>query len=407
MNSPLTVVNEKKQGFNIIWAEFIIWDLSLSKTTELEILNGLRKLNHNVELIALRSRNKSIEKTGIRLTLIPLRNVRLVTPILFTFVQALLLPLRIAFSKIDVIISEPGVNILGFFPALLIGKIRKTKFVLDIRSPPVDASSHFLWSLEKISFDVSILIAKKFFDGLTIITSQMGSEICEKYNVSKGLLGIWPSGVSISVFNPDKYFFEKNNLKKTLGLECKFVVFYHGFLSEDRGLKESVEAMSLLRHDYPDIVLFILGSGPFEQELKAMIVNQNLADCVMIHEPVDYLNVPKFIAMSDVGIVPLPDLPKWRTQCPLKLLEFMAMSKSVILTDIPAHRDIAGHEKYAFYVSAAISSELAKAIIYAYKDRENLPVWGKKGREIVSKRYTWDNVAKSFEDYLFKIQNTD
>ena len=192
-------------SMNIIWSEFIVWDLSLSKTTELEILNGLSRLNHSVELIALRSKEMPKENAKFRFTLIPLRHVRLLTPILFTFLQSLLLSLRLAFSKIDFLISEPGVNILGFFPVLAIGKLKKTKFILDIRSPPVDVSSNFLWNLEKISFDLSVNIAKKFFDGTTIITDQMKNDFCHNYNIPKEKVGTWSSGVSSSVFNPDLY----------------------------------------------------------------------------------------------------------------------------------------------------------------------------------------------------------
>lgn len=396
-------VIEKKSKLNIIWAEFIVWDLSLSKTTELEILNGLNRLNHNVELIALRSKDPCIENTKIRYTLIPLRYVRLITPIIFTVVQALLLSLRIAFSKVDIVISAPGVNILGIFPALLLGKLKKTKFVLDIRSPPVDASSQILWSLEKISFDISVNIAKRFFAGITIITAQMGDEISQRYNISKDSIGVWPSGVSSSVFDPHKYSSQKYKLKKTLGLDGKFVVFYHGFLAEDRGLKETVQAMSQLSSAYPDIILFFLGSGPFEQDLKSMINNQKLNDHIKLHEPVSYSDVPKFIAMSDVGIVPLPDLPKWRTQCPLKLLEFLAMEKSVILTDIPAHREIVMDEKCGIYASVCEPQELAKTIVYAFNNRESLSDWGKKGRVLVSRRYAWDKVAEILENYLFSV----
>lgn len=396
---------QSDRKLNILWSEFIIWDESLSKTTELEILNGLQKLKHNVEILALRSRIKPVENTKIRLTFIPLRNIRLLTPIMFTFAQSLLLCLRIVSSKIDVIITEPGINVLGFFPVIVIGRAKKTKFVLDIRSPPVESSSHLLWSLEKLSCDISILIAKRFFDGITIITPQMRDEFCQRYNLNKATVGVWPSGVSPSIFSQNASSSEKDSLKRNLGLNGKFVVFYHGFFAEDRGLKESVEAMALLRHGYPDLVLFFLGSGPFEQELKTIIANQGLSESVKMHESVKYSDVPKFIAISDVGLVPLPNLQKWRSQCPLKLLEYLAMEKPVIVTNLRAHKEILQDSKSGIFVQSCNAQDIASCIKFAYENKESLPKWGKSGKQLVTEKYTWDQVAETFQNYLFSLKN--
>ena len=389
---------------NIIWAEFIIWDLSLSKTTELEILNGLARLGHNVELIALRSKQVSMRTALFRSTLVPLRNIRLLVPVMFTIVEAFLLSLRVAFSKIDFIITEPGLNVLGFFPAILLGKLRKTKFVLDIRSPPVESSSRFLWTLEKLSCDISVLLAMRFFRGITIITSQMRTEFSQRYNLDEDRIGVWSSGVSPIVFNPLEYPVEKRSiLKQELGISERFVVLYHGFFAEDRGLKESVQAMALLEQGCPNVVLFLLGSGPYEQELKKIIAEQNLSKCVKLHESVKYSDVPKFIAMCDVGLVPLPDLSKWKSQCPLKLLEYLAMEKPVILTDLPAHREIVQQNEIGMFVGEGTPESISRGIRFAYKNRANLAEWGKKGQEIVAEKYTWDKVAKTLEAYLIPL----
>jgi len=118
---------------------------------------------------------------------------------------------------------------------------------------------------------------------------------------------------------------------------------------------------------------------------------------------VDYAEVPKYIAMCDVGIVPLPDLPYWRFQCPLKLLEYLAMKKVVIVTDIPAHRAIIGKEKCGIYISSVKPIGIAKSITYAYNNKEKLGKWGEIGRTIIKQEYTWEKVARDLENYLLSI----
>jgi glycosyltransferase involved in cell wall biosynthesis len=388
-----------RSNLRIIWSETMHLDLALSKTTELEILEGLSNLNHEVEFIAMRSGAYEDRRNKVRLTLIPLRNFRVITSVAFAVVQTLLLLKRMVSSKIDVIITEPGTNFFGFIPLLIVRKLTKTIFVLDIRSTPVEAFG-LPGFLEKLSFNLSVLIAKKHFDGLTIITPLMRDEICDRYDVKSTLVGIWPSGVSLSTFSPNNT--SRDDLRKKLGLEGKFVIMYHGFIASDRGLRESVDAIDRLKNSYPDIVLFFLGSGSYANELKTQVSEMALDNSVVVHDAVDYSYVSKFIAMSDVGIVPLPDIPQWRHQCPLKILEYLAMGKPVILTSIPAHRSIIGDEKCGIFIRSSEPEEIAKSIVLAYENKDKLPAWGQKGISIANE-YSWEKVARDFNNYLEKI----
>lgn len=139
--------------------------------------------------------------------------------------------------------------------------------------------------------------------------------------------------------------------------------------------------------------------------LKNAIRELGAQDAVVMHGTVDYEDVPKYIAMSDVGLVPLPDIPDWRNQCPLKLLEYLAMKRTVILTDIPANRNIVGQEKCGIYVPSCDPAEIAKAMEFAYKNREKLEEWGESGRKIIEQEYNWDKKAKDMEDYLKKVRS--
>jgi glycosyltransferase involved in cell wall biosynthesis len=138
-------------------------------------------------------------------------------------------------------------------------------------------------------------------------------------------------------------------------------------------------------------------------KLKRLIRDEGLQDSVVIHDAVDQSEVPMFIDMCNVGISPLPDHPYWRYQSPLKLLEYLAMEKVVIVTDIPAHRRVIGKAKCGIYASSAEPMEIARAIEHAYLNEGNLEEWGKIGRKIVREDYTWEKVARDLEGYLLSI----
>jgi glycosyltransferase involved in cell wall biosynthesis len=318
-----------------------------------------------------------------------------------------LLPILIIFSRPDFVIMEPDLSILGSIPSILISKLKRVKFVLDIRSTPVETVG-LRGSLQKTWFSVSVLIAKKLFDGMTIITCLMKNEVCRDFDLNPEKVGVWTTGVSEALFNPESSFSGSPTLRKKLKVEGKFIVFYHGVLAATRGLTETIKAIEILEPTHPEVVFFLLGSGPAASKLKALVQQEGLQRNVIIHDPVDQSKVPEFIDMSDVCIVPLPNHPYWRFQCSLKLLEYLAMEKVVIVTDIPAHRSIIGEERCGIYVSSAEPEEIAKAIECAYSKKENLEEWGKSGREIIKDKYTWKKVARDLENYLLSIsERTD
>lgn len=395
------VTNSKKMS--ILWISF--W---LDNPALLNILRQFAEFGHEVSLISVQTKNvPRIRNARMRIISVPLRHVPLILPVMFTIFLFFYLPIFIIISKPDVIIMEPYVHILSAFPQILISRFKKVKSVLDVRSTPVETTG-FRGFLQTFWFSVSVLTAKKLFDGVTIITPLMKKEVCCRFNLDPARVGVWTSGVSDSLFNPQNFISESAELRRKLGLTGKFIVFYHGAFGATRGLQETIKAMKILKQRYSSIVLFLLGTGPVISRLKALIQREDLQDDVIFHDPIDHFEVPKFVGISDVCIVPLPDHPYWRSQSPLKLLEYLAMAKVVIATDIPAHRSVMGEEKCGIYISSAEPEEIAKAIECAYSNRKNLEEWGKSGREIIKEKYTWKKVARDLENYLFGIsERTD
>jgi glycosyltransferase involved in cell wall biosynthesis len=243
------------------------------------------------------------------------------------------------------------------------------------------------------------------FDGITIVTPMMKEEICRVYGLRSDWVGTLPNGISNDYLEYRQRECGARSLREKLGLSDKFVIIYHGSFRPNGGLLESIEAIRLIRNKYPDIVLFLLGSASpkFLEVLEGAIEINNLQNNVILHEPVDFHNVPDYISMSDVGFVPLPNIPAWRHQQPLKLLEYMAMNKTTIATDIPANSYIAGRSSCVIYVPSSNSNELATAMVFAYQNRDKLKEWGEAGQRVVKEKYVWKKVNNDLISYLTGI----
>jgi glycosyltransferase involved in cell wall biosynthesis len=387
----------------ILWLSSIFLDLRLDASARLEIMQHMVKKGHKITFVALHSKKPfAVKPSDLHVISIPLRSVALVSTVLYAVFLFFCFPIYLVFSKPDFLIVESEVPVFGLVSSIPFSKLRKTKVLLDIRSTPVETGG-FQGLLQVLSYTASVLVAKKLFNGITFLTPQMGKEICEKFNIRSKAVASWPSGVSTSLFDPENRSLSNIELRKKLGLDGKFVVFYHGSISANRGIMEAVEAMSIVRKSHPDIVLYILGSGSVVLDLKRFIEQKNLQGSVVLSDPVNYFDVPKFIGVSDVCIIPLPNHPFWRFQNPLKLLEYLAMGKVVIVTDIPAHRSVIGNDLCGIYISSIRPSEIAESIIYAYNNKSVLEKWGAQARRLVEEQYTWDKVAEKLETFLCKV----
>lgn len=387
----------------VVWVNCSPLDVFLHNVALLNILKHFNDLGHKATLITARSKNASVTKNlQNMIVFIPLRFVTLISALMFAIVLFFYLPIYMLISKPEYVLLAPGISVIGSFPGLLISKLKKTNFILDIRSIPVETVGVHGF-ITNFLFSLSVKIAKKSFDGITILTHSMKKEVCNNYVIDPTKVGVWTSGVSDVLFDPQNCSSEALELRTKLGLSEKFIVFYHGIFTATRGLIETIESIKIIRQKYPDVVFFMLGTGPLVSKLRTLVQEEGLRKNVIVHNPVDQSEVPKFIKMCDVGIVPLPNNPYWRAQSPLKLLEYLAMEKAVILTDIPAHVDIVGEAKCGVYISSVDPMEIANAIENVYLNKDSLVGWGKLGRHIIKKQYTWEKVAKSLENFLQTI----
>ena len=229
-------------------------------------------MGNDTLLIGMRSREslKHEEGENPNLIQIPIRFFPAVSELIYTIVLAFLLPIHILRSNPDFVIMDPEINILGSITGVFVSKFKKTKFVLDIRSTPIDVQG-FLGSLHRLQFDISVFFARRLFSGISIITPMMKEEICKKYLIESKKVGVWTSGVSESLFDPALWIISGKELRAKLGLSDSFVVFYHGHLTAPRGILEIVEATRILAQRRNNFVLFLLGSGPVVPMLKSLI----------------------------------------------------------------------------------------------------------------------------------------
>jgi glycosyltransferase involved in cell wall biosynthesis len=269
----------------------------------------------------------------------------------------------------------------------------RMKLVHDVRTVPVKEDAGKSWAV----YAGALNYAKRHFDGLTTITEPLREEICGKFHIPSEKMAVWTSGVDIAHFHPQ----EAGDLRRQLGLEGKFVVFYHGSVNANRGLPELVQATRHLA-DLPDIRLLVVGGGNEWENLQNQVRTEGLSK-VILKDSVPYDQIPRWISCADLCAVPLPDHPWWRVSSPLKLMEYLAMGKPVVLTELNAHRAILPSEEEAFYVPHCTAEDFAAGIRRAWAQKDRFAGLGTRGRRQAEKELTWERQAMILREYLQNV----
>ncbi len=380
----------------IVWVNYKRFGEGLSKTSRIEMTKELLRMGHSVYLVVPYSGNRckfGLEKNMKYLPTVPWRGFYSLTFSLTLFLY--LIPVTLPDTP-DIILLD----FMAFFPLIplvVLSKLRliKTKFVLDIRTIPVEIHDSMDHVKERI-YEAALSLVSSLADGVTVISPLMKEQICNEYNIDENNVGIWSSGVCLRTFSFDA----TEQIDQFPFCNKKFIVMYHGILSLSRGLQETVKAIRLLNSKYPNIVFFMLGDGKARSKLKLSIKELDLGNNVFIHKPVPYEDVPKYITSCDVGILPFPDLDWWRVSSPLKLMEYLAMEKPVIVTDIEAHREVVNNSPCGIFIKSNNPEEIAQGIIRTYCLKNKLKEIGKMGREIVARNYTWKKQADNLINFL-------
>ena len=126
--------------------------------------------------------------------------------------------------------------------------------------------------------------------------------------------------------------------RSALGLQADdFVVVYSGRLTKEKGIKELLETFLLLK-DYEKIKLLIIGGSfygngnssqsPFMTELRQ--IAEKMQKKVIFTGYVDYDNVPDYLRLGNVAVVP----SMWEEPFALTCVEAMAVGLPLIATRV-------------------------------------------------------------------------
>jgi glycosyltransferase involved in cell wall biosynthesis len=170
---------------------------------------------------------------------------------------------------------------------------------------------------------------------------------------------------------------------------------YAGRMAPEKGVHLLLQAAAGLGGEWR---LRILGSGPEQTRLRALVGESAVLDRVEFLPAVPHAEVAAFLRTLDVLVLPSLTTRSWAEQFGHVLIEAMSAETPVVASNSGAIPEVVGEAGLLFPEGDV--SALKEALARLRDDPDLSGALGERGRKRVLERFTWDRIAgKTLELY--------
>ncbi len=226
-------------------------------------------------------------------------------------------------------------------------------------------------------------------DGI-IAVSQAAMEATKRY--FPGEYCIIPNAIDPNHFSPETpplpQFLDK-------GPRLLFV----GRFEPKKGLKYLLWALPLIKKEFPNCLLLVVGAGILGYAYKEYI-DEEVKDNILFCGAIPPEEIHYYYSSCDIFCAPSVDCESFG----IILLEAMASGKPVVASDIPGYREVVSHGEDGLLVEPRSPKGIAEAVLRILKDEKKKERMGRAGRE-KALTYSWERIGKKIELFYQRLLN--
>ncbi|PID28837.1 MAG: hypothetical protein CSB55_03545 [Candidatus Cloacimonadota bacterium] len=242
----------------------------------------------------------------------------------------------------------------------------------------------------------NIQIIDAFFADKVIVMTKGIKERLIKNRIKRSKIYVAENGTNTDHFYPFTPQ-ERKNLKNKLLNTDKTILGFTGNLSKWQGIEQLIYAYKKIREENNDLLLLIIGSGIYRDELITVINDNDLSDSVIFRENADYSEINKWMNITDIAFAPkIKELDGITS--PLKLRDYAASGNAVISTDIAGIREFAEFGWLKTY-NPDNTDELIETIRELIQNKDIIENMSKKSREYALKYFSWNKIADAISSF--------
>lgn len=228
------------------------------------------------------------------------------------------------------------------------------------------------------------------------VTSPGMAGLVADRGISRSKIEFLPNWAEERSFKP----MPKNpELATQLELTAPFTVMYAGNLGEMQQLDVILDAAEQLRHE-PGIEFALVGGGVMATHLAERVEREKLTNVRLIG-PQPFSQMADVLALGDIQLISLKDLPIYRNTLPSKLQATLAAGRPIIGSLAGDAADVIEQSGSGVVVQPGDSVELAGAVRYMRgRGPDALTSMGRSGRRHYEGAYSEHSVGDRLDEIL-------
>jgi len=288
-------------------------------------------------------------------------------------------------------------NSIAGLAAILAKKAAKSLAVVDMTDLIFEYLSSYnehAWvsQLQRVGQKVENYVIQKSDKVITI------SQTMKKTLIQKGAkqenVDVVYDGVRSDIFKTRKK--EAMILRQKYAEGVENIVMHHGVIDPQDHPEIIVDAAADVIKEYPSTMFWLIGDGAAIPSIKKKTRSDGLEKHFFFSGWIPFEEVPSFISACDAGLVILPDINSARIRVTLKGFEYWACRKPIVVSDLPALREIVEPWRTGLFYKPGDPKDLAEKTCALLGDKQLSKRIGESGRKLVEKNYNWDTLAAQF-----------
>jgi glycosyltransferase involved in cell wall biosynthesis len=298
--------------------------------------------------------------------------------------------LNIALNEDFDIVHGHNMSFYGHY-ALEISKKMNKPFIFEIHVADKMSDVGLIPNI----YELYLLKISKIFDSceyVLVLTDSLKKLICLNYNLNDELVKVIPNGVDKNMFKPEKSRNEElEDLKSSLNIENN-IIMYAGLIDELNGVSDILEIIPSIIKEKSDISFIFIGTGPLKEEIISL---SNKYQQVKYIPTVENEKMPLYYQLCDIFLIPRPSSPSAETIIPLKLLEAMAMERTVLGSNVGGISEVIKHGKNGYLFEKGDMNDFKNKLLEILATKNNKI--SKNARKTIINDYTWEKSSQILE----------
>ena len=234
-----------------------------------------------------------------------------------------------------------------------------------------------------------------FPDHITAVSPEL-REWFLKNGVPAAKVDMVPAGIEAELFDHP----EPEKFRKRYQLDGRPVVMYTGVLNAFQRVDYLLAAFAFVLRERPDALLLVVSplvSETYERACRRQAQELGIADSVVWISPHPLNDLPSYLALADVAVLPRPECPGH----PVKLLNYMLAGLPIV--SFAGGAKGVHHLHDAYIVPNHDCQALGQGIITLLKDRALATKLGANARATVLANFDWRQICAKIECIYDKL----